>query len=439
MMNNVYFWTLGCSKNDVDTAQMQSLLDNDKFVVSDDIDKADIIVVNTCGFIDSAKEESINSILEASLYKEKGSCSALIVSGCLAQRYPDELMKEIPEIDYIVGVGSIANINKSLEDALEGHKSVDIEDINSDYIEDLKKENVNITEYVKISEGCNNNCSYCIIPKLRGRNRSRKIEDIYDEISYLVSKGTKEVILIAQNTTDYGIDLYGEYKLAELIREISRIDKLKWIRVLYLYPDHLNDELISEFKNNDKLLNYVDIPLQHINDSVLKAMNRKTNKEDIQNIITKLRNEVEGIIIRTTFIVGFPGETDEAFKELYDFIKYNHIDKLGVFKYSREEDTRAYDLGNQVSEDLKEKRFNEIMSLQREISLVNNQKYIGKKYEVLIEEKLDNNEYAARSYMDTPDIDGLIYLHSEQELEINSFVKAEIVDSMEYDLIGEII
>lgn len=438
-MNNVHIVTLGCSKNDVDSSMMYSLLDKDKYKMVENPNEADILIVNTCGFIDAAKEESIDTILESVEYKNEGRCKKVLLSGCLAQRYPEELIKEIPEIDGIIGTGNIEYINELLDRSLSGDLFVKTDNLNSAYLEGIRKEKVYTTEYVKISEGCNNNCSYCIIPSLRGKNRSRKIEDVYKEVEYLVSKGAREIILIAQNTTDYGIDLYSKYSLANLIREISKIEELKWIRVLYLYPDHFTDDLIEEFKNNDKLVNYVDMPLQHISDNVLKNMNRKTSKDHIIKTLKNLRKSVPDIVIRTTFIVGFPGENQEDFDQLVDFIEDIKFDKLGVFEYSREDGTRAASLDEQIPDNIKEERKNEIMAIQSDISgeiLSNN---LGKTFEVLIEEKIDDNNYVGRTYMDSPEIDGVTYVQSDKELEIGDFVQVEIIDSLDYDLVGELI
>lgn len=438
-MNNVHIVTLGCSKNDVDSSMMYSLLDKDKYKMVENPNEADILIVNTCGFIDAAKEESIDTILESVEYKNEGRCKKVLLSGCLAQRYPEELIKEIPEIDGIIGTGNIEYINELLDRSLSGDLFVKTDNLNSAYLEGIRKEKVNTTEYVKISEGCNNNCSYCIIPSLRGKNRSRKIEDVYKEVEYLVSKGAREIILIAQNTTDYGIDLYSKYSLANLIREISKIEELKWIRVLYLYPDHFTDDLIEEFKNNDKLVNYVDMPLQHISDNVLKNMNRKTSKDHIIKTLKNLRKSVPDIVIRTTFIVGFPGESQNDFNQLVDFIEDIKFDKLGVFEYSREEGTRAASLDEQIPDNIKEERKNEIMAIQSEISSEILSKNLGKTFEVLIEEKIDDNNYVGRTYMDSPEIDGVTYVQSDKELEIGDFVKVEIIDSLDYDLVGELI
>ncbi|MDK7354662.1 30S ribosomal protein S12 methylthiotransferase RimO [Peptoniphilus harei] len=438
-MNNVHIVTLGCSKNDVDSSMMYSLLDKNKYQMVNEPSQADILIVNTCGFIDAAKEESIDTILESVEYKNEGRCKKVLLSGCLAQRYPEELIKEIPEIDGIIGTGNIDYINELLDRSLAGDLFIKTDNLNSAYIEGIRKEEVNRTEYVKISEGCNNNCSYCIIPSLRGKNRSRKIEDIYSEVEYLVSKGAREIILIAQNTTDYGIDLYSKYSLANLINKISKIEDLKWIRVLYLYPDHFTDELIEEFKNNDKLVNYVDMPLQHISDDVLKKMNRKTSKEHIIKTLKNLRKSVPDIVIRTTFIVGFPGESDDDFNQLVDFIEDIKFDKLGVFEYSKEEGTRAASLDEQIPDSIKEERKNEIMAIQSEISAEILSKNIGKRLEVLIEEEVDEENYVGRTYMDSPEIDGVTYVHSAKNLEIGSFVQVDVVDSLDYDLVGEII
>lgn len=438
-MNNVHIVTLGCSKNDVDSSMMYSLLDKNKYQMVNEPSQADILIVNTCGFIDAAKEESIDTILESVEYKNEGRCKKVLLSGCLAQRYPEELIKEIPEIDGIIGTGNIDYINELLDRSLAGDLFIKTDNLNSAYIEGIRKEEVNRTEYVKISEGCNNNCSYCIIPSLRGKNRSRKIEDIYSEVEYLVSKGAREIILIAQNTTDYGIDLYSKYSLAKLINKISKIEDLKWIRVLYLYPDHFTDDLIEEFKNNQKLVNYVDMPLQHISDYVLKKMNRKTSKEHIIKTLKNLRKSVPDIVIRTTFIVGFPGESDDDFDQLVDFIEDIKFDKLGVFEYSKEEGTRAASLDEQISDSIKEERKNEIMAIQSEISAEILSKKIGKRFEVLIEEEVDEENYVGRAYMDSPEIDGVTYVHSDKNLEIGSFVQVDVVDSLDYDLVGEII
>lgn len=437
-MISVYFITLGCSKNDVDTDLMNTILDENRFFATNDIDEADVVIVNTCGFIESAKEESIDMTLEVASYKEDKKLKSLILAGCLAERYHDELLKEIPEIDGIIGTGHLNKINEAIELSLQAKKPVFIGDIDSEYLEgNLKsKEDINVTEYVKISEGCDNFCTYCIIPKLKGKNRSRKIENIVDEVKYLAQHGTREVILIAQNTTDYGIDLYGEYSLSKLLKELEKIEDLKWIRIMYLYPDHFTKELIEEFKNNKKLVKYADIPLQHISDNVLKRMNRRTNKEDIINLIRSLREEIEGMVIRTTFIVGFPGETEEDFEELLDFVKFAKLDRVGVFTYSKEEGTPAANLEGQISEEVKEERFERIMMEQMDISEELLNEKVGKVLEILIEEKVDNHTYIGRSEYDAPEIDTEVIITSDKNLEIGSFVDVYIEDSQEYELLG---
>lgn len=436
LKNKVYFHTLGCSKNDVDTSVMESLLDSEKYVLEQDPYAADVIVVNTCGFIDAAKEESIDAILNFAKLKEE-NLKKLILAGCLAQRYANDLLAEIPEADGVVGTGNLKDINQVLDSAFMDNKIAATSDLNSEYIEHTKKTSVNVTEYVKISEGCNNNCTYCIIPKLRGKNRSRAVEDIVKEIEYLVEKGTREVILIGQNTTDYGIDIYKEYSLAKLIREISKIEKLKWIRVLYLYPDNFSDELIEEFKTNDKLLKYADIPLQHHSDKILKLMNRRTSLKEIVNLVEKLKKEIPGIVLRTTYIVGFPGEDESDFEILKKFVSEGHFTRLGVFTYSREEGTPAYLMPGQVDEEVKEKRQNEIMEIQMEVSQKILEGFVDKELTVLVEEKVDDNTFVGRSYIDAPEIDGCTYITADKDLEIGSFVKVKITDSMEYDLIGD--
>lgn len=437
-MNSVYFITLGCSKNDVDTDLMNTILDENRFFATNDIDEADVVIVNTCGFIESAKEESIDMTLEVASYKENKNLKSLILAGCLAERYHDELLKEIPEIDGIIGTGYLNKINEAIELSLQGKKPVFIGDIDSEYLEgNLKsKEDINVTEYVKISEGCDNFCTYCIIPKLKGKNRSRKIENIVNEVKYLAQHGTREVILIAQNTTDYGIDLYGEYSLSKLLKELEKIEDLKWIRIMYLYPDHFTKELIEEFKNNKKLVKYADIPLQHISDNVLKRMNRRTNKEDIINLIRSLREEIEGMVIRTTFIVGFPGETEKDFEELLDFVNFAKLDRVGVFTYSKEEGTPAANLEGQISEEVKEERFERIMMEQMDISEELLNEKVGKVLEILIEEKVDNHTYIGRSEYDAPEIDTEVIITSDKNLEIGSFVDVYIEDSQEYELLG---
>ncbi len=436
---NVYFTTLGCSKNDVDTDVMRTILEKKNYNSVYSPDMADIIVINTCGFIESAKEESINEIFEMTQYKSQGD-KKILVSGCLAQRYSNELLEQIPEIDGILGTGQIKNIEQYIAQLELGNKVNETGDIDADIEEGIFKTNANVSEFVKIGEGCNNFCSYCIIPKLRGRNRSRKIENIYKEVENLAKRGTREVILIAQNTTDYGIDNYGEHSLAKLVNKLEEIEELKWIRVLYLYPDNFTDNLIESFKNNKKLLPYVDIPLQHVNDEVLKNMNRSTNKKDIISLIDKLRKEIPNIIIRSTFIIGFPGETNEQFMELVDFLKEMKLDRVGVFEYSREEDTIAYNFDNQIDKKTKSDRKDYIMNVQEKISFENMEGHLGQILEVLVEE-INDDVIVGRSYMDSPEIDGVVYINTDEKVDninIGEFVYVKIIDVMEHDMIGEL-
>lgn len=436
----VYIVTLGCSKNDIDSELMRSILIHNNYTIANFLEEADIIIVNTCGFIEDAKKESIDMIWEMTKYKTEASCKYLILAGCLAQRYSKELLDEIEEIDAVIGTGNIKNISSIINKLDKDFKKIEItNNINEGYLEDVNRINFNITEYVKISEGCDNFCTYCIIPKLRGRHRSRPLGAIIKEVEFLATNGVKEIILIAQNTSDYGIDIYGEYSLYKLIEKLSAIEGIEWIRLLYLYPDNFSKDLIESIKNNHKIVKYVDIPLQHVEDNVLRAMNRKTNKKEILSLIKNLRKEIPEIIIRTTFIVGFPGETEKDFNKLCEFIKQVKFDKLGVFTYSKEEDTPAYNLPNQVPEETKEKRKNKIMEIQRDISEKNMMEKVNNVYTVLIEEYNGNKNYTGRSYMDSPDIDGVVYFDSKRKLSIGDFVKVKIVDFLEYDLIGEVL
>lgn len=437
-MNKVHFITLGCSKNDVDSDIMNEILTKDKYTSTKEISEADVVVVNTCGFIDSAKEESIDMALEVASLKGETKLKSLVLAGCLAERYWEELLKEIPEIDGIIGTGNLNRINEVLDMSLEGKRPVFVGSIDSEYLEGnyKNKNDVKTTEYVKISEGCDNFCTYCIIPKLRGKNKSRRIENIVNEVNYLVENGAREIILIAQNTTDYGIDLYHEYKLQSLLKELGKIHDLKWIRLMYLYPDHFTDELINEFKNNDKLVKYADIPLQHISDSVLKRMNRRTSKKDIFKLINRLRTEIEDMVIRSTFIVGFPGESEDDFEELLEFLKEAKLDRVGAFTYSKEEGTAASNLEGQISEDIKIERFERLMELQMEISEDKLSGKVGKILEILIEERVDEKTYIGRSKYDAPEIDTEVVITSDFPLEIFKFYNVKITDSSEYELMG---
>lgn len=431
--------TLGCSKNEVDSELMQSILDKDNFDFVQDPMDADVIIVNTCGFIEAAKEESIDTILEMAQYKEKGNCQHLILAGCLAQRYSDDLIEEMPEVDAIMGTGNIKDLNGILQSLEKKQRLVISDAVNSDYIEGLERVVTSPVAYVRISEGCDNLCTYCIIPKLRGKHRSRKMEDIIKEVESLVQNGVKEIIIIAQNTSDYGIDLYGEFKLHSLLDKLNMVEGVEFIRLLYLYPDNIDDRLIESIRRNDKVAHYLDIPLQHGSDRVLKLMNRRTTQKEIEATIGKLRNSIPDIVIRTTFIVGFPGETDEDFQDLYQFISRIKFDKLGVFTYSREENTPAFNMEGQVEETIKESRKDKIMELQRKISEELMSTKVGKVYRVLVEEIAEEGLYVGRSFMDSPDIDGVVYFRSDVDLELGDIVNVKITEYYDYDLMGELL
>ncbi len=440
-MKKMYIYSLGCSKNLVDSENMLGLLKEKGFKVTDYADKADYIIINTCSFINDAQQESVNAIIEAADIKNTVNKDAkIVVTGCLSQRFGEELAKEIPEIDIIVGTSGFEKIHQYIEE-YEKDKEL-IVDTNMELNLDKDLPRNLLTEdwyaYLKIAEGCSNNCTYCVIPQLRGPYKSRRIENIVKEAETLASKGVKEIIIIAQDTSKYGIDIYGEKKLHELIGKISEIDDIEWIRIHYLYPEDIYDELINEFKNNKKLLKYFDIPLQHINDRILKRMNRKTNKNQIVNLINKIRKEVEGAVIRTSLITGFPGETEEEHEELKKFLKDYKLDRVGVFTYSQEENTPAYKLPDQVDEEIKERRRNELMEVQLGISYDKNLSRIGKIYDVLIEEKDVENIYVGRTYMDSIEIDGCVYVTSDKELVLGNIYKVLINDALEYDLMGVI-
>lgn len=434
-MKQVSIVTLGCSKNDVDSGQMRGVLNEEKYNFTNSVTDAEVIVVNTCGFIDAAKEESIDTILDLARLKTEGKLETLLLAGCLAQRYPEELLEAIPEADGIIGPGHIRSINEAIEGAYNDEKPVFTESIETDYIEEFKRDEVSVTEYVKISEGCNNRCTYCIIPYLKGNNISRPIEAIVEEIKYLVSRGTREIILIAQNTTDYGIDLYGRYALVELLKALRDIEDLKWVRILYAYPDHFDDSLIEEMRDNPKILPYIDIPIQHASDKVLHAMNRKTDRKAVEHLILRLRDEIPHMAIRSTFLLGFPGETDDDFQEVVDFIEETPIDRAGAFSYSKEEGTPAAELEDQVPEEIKRERVESFMNAQMLSSEKLMENHVGKTLEVLITEKADEG-YIGRSYLDSPDIDGIVMVQADRNLEPGEFVQVKITEATAYDLGG---
>lgn len=433
--------SLGCSKNLMDAEIMTGILKEKGYEFVEEFDEADIIIVNTCGFIRDAKQESIDTIVELSQLKEVGKLKYLIVTGCLAQRYADELLEEIPEIDAIVGTGNFMNISEII-DRLESEKNVtEIGNIEFAFDETLPRY-VSTPEhmaYLKIGEGCSNHCTYCIIPKLRGKYRSRKIEDIVEEAKSLASEGVKELVVIAQDTTRYGEDLYGEAKLAELLEELAGIEGIKWIRIMYSYPESITEKLIDVIAAHDNICSYFDMPIQHASNRVLKRMNRRTSKEDIRSKVEMIRSKIPDAVIRTTVIVGFPGETEEDLEELIEFMKEIKFDRLGAFAYSREEDTPADRMDGHMDEEIKEERRDRVMMVQQAISEEINQKREDKVFEVLIEEEAEEGVYVGRTQGDAEEIDSVVYVNSDEELEIGSFVNVYITEAMEYDLIGDVV
>ena len=436
----VGFISLGCNKNLVDTEKTIAIFNEEGFEIVNKPENADIIVINTCGFIESAKEEAINTILEMAEYK-KDKCKFLIAMGCLVERYRDELAKEIPEVDLWIKYSEYDSLWDKVKEMLANEEIEETENPSNREFLDLMDRVLTTGDnyaYLKIADGCSNRCTYCAIPYIRGPQMSRKMEDIIEETKKLAEEGYHEIILTAQDTTKYGIDIYGKPRLAELIEEISKIEEIKWIRFLYAYPETISDELIQVVKNNDKVCKYFDIPIQHISDSVLKRMNRQSNGESIRKLIKKLRQEIPEVIIRTTVMVGFPGETEADFEELYKFLQEAKFDKLGCFAYSKEDGTPASRLKEQIHSMTKKSRLNKIMSLQQKISKQNLENKIGKEVEVLVENKsFDGKTYIGRSYMDVPEIDGVVYIESDDEIQIGSFIKCKITDVKEYDLIAE--
>lgn len=436
---NVGFISLGCSKNLVDTEIVIGIFKNKNYHIVNSPKQADIIVINTCGFIESAKEEAINTILEMAEYKKR-RCKVLIAMGCLVERYKEELEKAIPEVDLFIKFSEYDELSSKIDKVLENKEDTPKQDYNK--LESYLNRVITTgskTAYLRIAEGCSNRCTYCAIPYIRGPFVSRKMEDILEEAKHLADKGYEEIIVIAQDTTKYGIDLYGEPKLTELLQKISQIDKIKWIRFLYAYPETITNELIQLVKENEKICNYFDIPLQHISDPVLKRMNRKSNEESIKTLIEKIKKEIPEVALRTSLIVGFPGETKKDFQKLYDFVIKTRFDKLGVFMYSKEDGTPASMLPNQIHGNTKKARYNKIMSIQQEISRENLEKRIGQEYEVLVENMtFDKQYFVGRSKMDVPEMDGVVYIKNTHNKDlINQFVKCKIVGVKDYDLIAE--
>ena len=439
---NAGFISLGCSKNLVDTELAIGIFKNKKYNIVNDPKKADIIVINTCGFIESAKEEAINTILEMAEYK-KGRCKYLIAMGCLVERYKEELEKSLPEVDLFIKFSEYNKIGEMIDKLVIGKIESEEQDYNrlENYIERVVTTGSK-TAYLRIAEGCSNRCTYCAIPYIRGPFESRKFEEILAEANDLAQKGYEEIIVIAQDTTKYGIDLYGKSRLAELLEELSKIEGIRWIRFLYAYPETITDELVEIVSKNEKICNYFDIPIQHISNKILKRMNRKSDSESIKKLLEKIRKQIPDVILRTSLIVGFPGETNEDFEKLYNFVKEAKFDKLGVFMYSKEDGTPAEKMPNQIHGNTKKSRYNKIMSLQQGISKENLEKRIGKEYEVLIENKtFDNKYWIGRTKMDVPEMDGVVYIENKSNNKdlINQFLKCQITEVRDYDLIGILI
>ena len=441
-MTKVGFISLGCSKNLVDTEVMLRTLYDAGFEITPDETEAEIIVINTCGFIESAKQESIENILDAAKLKEWGKCKHIVVTGCLAERYRDEVMREMPEVDAIIGVGSLEDITEACRVVLRGEKYSSFRDKETSK---LGGERIITTEehtaYLKIAEGCDNKCTYCAIPIIRGRLRSRPVEDIVKEAQGLEAMGVKELNLIAQDTSRYGLDLYGEYSLAKLVRAITEGTSIPWIRLLYCYPDKITDELIEELATNPRLVKYMDIPIQHISDKMLKAMNRHGGKELIRDAVRRLREGVPGIILRSTAMVGFPGETEDDFCELCEFIKEARFDRFGAFTYSAEEGTLAADFDGQIDEQTKQDRYDVLMQTQLTIAEELGEAKVGSVLTVLCDGFDTVAEvYYGRSYADAPDVDGKVYFTSpRRKINTGAFVQVKITEAMDYDLVGEVI
>lgn len=438
----ILFISLGCDKNLVDTEVMLGLLASRGYEMTDDETQADIIVINTCCFIHDAKEESIQNILEMAEYKKSGRAKALIVTGCLAQRYRQEILDEIPEVDEVLGTTAYDKILDAVDAALAGKQEVMLSDIDALPLPDTKRlvTTGGHFAYLKIAEGCDKHCTYCIIPEIRGNFRSVPMERLVKEAEGLAEQGVKELILVAQETTLYGKDLYGEKSLHVLLRELAKISGIRWIRILYCYPEEITDELIQVMKEEPKVCHYLDLPIQHANDEILKRMGRRTSKQELVDIIGKLRREIPDICLRTTLITGFPGETKEQHEELMDFVDEMEFDRLGVFTYSPEEDTPAAVMPDQIDEEVKEARQAELMELQQDIAFDNAQDMVGREVLVMIEGKVaDENAYVGRTYRDAPNVDGLIFINTDEELLSGDFARVKVTGAVDYDLIGELL
>lgn len=441
MKRRILFISLGCDKNLVDSEYMIGLLADNGFIITDEEDDADIVIVNTCGFIGDAKQESINTIIAMSKLKKTKKCQILGVCGCLAERYRDIIISEIPEVDFVLGTNSWQNIITAINES-EKDKYLRFDTL--DYVQDIEKLDRMLTTgghyaYLKIAEGCDKRCTYCAIPDMRGTYRSFPMDKLIRQAKQLVEEGVKELILVAQETTLYGLDLYGEKSLYKLLRALESIEELKWIRIMYCYPEEIDDKLIAEIKRNKKVLHYLDLPMQHASDNILRRMGRHTTGEQLADIIDKLREEIPDIAIRTSLITGFPGETDEDFNALMEFLNWAELDRVGVFTYSREEGTVAYDFENQIDEEIKSYRRDEAMELLQEISADKNQSYIGDILECFVEGySADEDIYVSRSYRDAPGVDGFVFIKSDTVLSSGDFVKVRITEAKNYDLVGEI-
>lgn len=435
--------SLGCSKNLVDSEHYLGILSKRKEMeLTSELSEADIVIVNTCGFIGDAKEESIETILEVSEFKETGNLKKLIVAGCLAQKYSEEILKELPEVDAVIGTGDIDKIEKVVDEILENKKVVETK--NMTFLANANTERVlttaSHTAYLKISEGCNRACTYCIIPQMRGRLRSRSIEDIVEEAKRLVASGVREINLLAQETTEYGIDLYGDKKLATLMKELCKVEGLKWLRTYYMHPEYVTDELIEVMKSEEKICKYFDVPIQHVSDNILRNMARAKSGEQVKDVLNRIRKAIPEATIRTTLIVGFPGETEENFQELMDYVREFEFDYAGVFKYSREEDTVAYNLPNQVPEEIKEKRYAELVNLQSEIAERKNRRLLGEEIEVMIDGVSSESEYLleGRTRGQALEIDGKV-LTTDGTAKPGEIVKVKFEQNFEYDFVGPIV
>jgi len=439
---NIYFISLGCDKNLVDSEKMLGILHEAGHNITNDEKEADIIIINTCCFIGDAKQESINTILEMAQYKKSGQVKALIVAGCLAERYKDEILKEIPEVDALLGTTSLTELVKLIEELSDGRQHAHFEPL--DIMPQVPGKRMLTTgshyAYLKIAEGCDKHCTYCIIPKVRGIYRSVPMEDLLAEAGFLAGQGVKELILVAQETTLYGVDLYGKKALPDLLRKLCGIDGIEWIRILYCYPEEITDELIEVIKQEEKICHYLDIPIQHAADRILKLMGRRTSNEALVNIITKLRSNIPDIILRTTLITGFPTETEDEHRQLLNFVEEMRFDRLGVFAYSREENTPAAGIKPQISARIKKQRQKELMRLQQSIIFEKAKELTGKTYDVLIEGRLadEDDVYIGRTYMDAPQVDGYIFINSDAMLMSGDIVKAKVTGARGYDLIGEL-